>query len=520
MFIRTKKNKSGSTSVMAIESVRLSGKTHPIPRVIKNFGSANNDKDIAALQEEAKQYVLNFSKTDVSVLSGLIIKHGSDINSCTTRNIGFSGIFDNLYRIVFGGLHINKSTDKIIKDLAIMRIIDPKSKRRTAYESGNYGFDLKLQNVYKAMDKLDDDVIKQIKKLAYKNTTRLLDKLDLIFYDLTTVSFETNCQDDLRDFGFSKDGKHQHVQIVLALVITKHGLPVDYELFQGNTYEGNTLITVLKDLKVKHKIDKITVVADSGLISKHNVSQLNQLGFNYILGGRIKSCSRQIQSSVFDSDYTDLNEDLRCKVHSLSDTEELFIYHSEKRAEKDAYDRNRAIEKIKKCVGTNCKTKLSGTFKKPYVKISSESVIEIDQSKLDKVAKFDGYFSLQTNIKDKAIEIFNCYKGLWQIEQTFRISKHNLRIRPVFHYSLRRIKAHFAICYMSLAMLRTLEYMTQKENCYIPIEQLFLLLDKVMVTQININKKAYNVLNDFPDELTPIYKCVKTKIPVRLTLAG
>ena len=109
------------------------------------------------------------------------------------------------------------------------------------------------------------------------------------------------------------------------------------------------------------------------------------------------------------------------------------------------------------------------------------------------------------------------YRGLWQIEQTFRLSKYNLKLRPIFHYSLRRIKAHFAICYVALVIIRTLEYLTRSDNCYIPIEQLCLLLEQVMVTNIISKGNVYNISNNFPDELIPIYKCTNTKIPTRFS---
>jgi len=454
----------------------------------------------------------------------LVIKDATDINSCVSTHIGFKGIFSDLYKNIFAGIDLKSRSNQILQDLAIMRIVNPKSKRYTANESSNYGFDLNLDSIYKAMDRIDDDIIQQIKHIAYRNTKRLLnikesDDLDLLFYDLTTLSFETNCQNALREFGFSKDGKHQHVQIMLALIITKSGLPVGYELFCGNMYEGNTLIPTLKGLKEKYKINKVIVVADSGLISKNNVDQIKDIGFDYIIGGRIKNSPKQIKEEVFNqSGYEDLNEDMRCKVYDICEKnrDKLLIYHSKKRAAKDLYDRNKSLEKIMKQVGKDVKSMLSGALKKSYVKLSEDAKIEIDQDKLEEIAKFDGYFSLQTNVKDfKMMEIIDHYRGLWQIEQTFRISKYNLKIRPVFHYSVERIKAHFAICYVALVILRTLEYTMIKNNCYTPIEQLFSLLDKVIVTSISSKGNNYNICNDFPEELIPIYKCTKTKIPPR-----
>ena len=107
------------------------------------------------------------------------------------------------------------------------------------------------------------------------------------------------------------------------------------------------------------------------------------------------------------------------------------------------------------------------------------------------------------------------YKGLWQVEQTFRITKHNLEICPIYHFVDRRIKAHFAICYIALTLVRTLEVMMHRNNCYIPIEQLLQLLQRVIVTRIISKGYTYDITQDFPSELVKIYRCVKTKIPNR-----
>ena len=655
MWIKFKKNKSGSKTVQLVETIRVLGKKQPIPRVVKIFGTAKADEELLCLKNDAQKYLDNLPKVqyEKSTAGSLVIKDGTDIESCTTTNIGFNAIFGNLYNRIFSELDLKANCKQIVKNLAIMRIANPKSKRHTSNQAKDYNLELNLHNVYKSMDKIDDNIIKQIQNLAYKNTKSLLnlgrnENLDLLFYDLTTIYFETNCQDALREFGFSKDGKHQHVQIMLALIVTKHGLPVGYELFNGSMYEGHTLIPTLKSLKERYQIDRITVVADSGLISEYNIEQIKECGFDYIIGGRIKNSSQETKEQILDlTQYQELNDDLRyttydnCHsvksykyriintnlpetnsgleltqidtntnqstdakldliakiaiaqsklkseqigfiMHHSDDTDtilavlkngavleiandqantaiytilsnacinhkklsaaaikllsnnetlnrfiqtdkankhdKIFVYHSQTRAKKDAYERCKNLEKIKNHVNQNLKNKLTGCLKKPYVKLTNATSIEIDYDKLAETAKLDGYFSLQTNITDlSAKDIIDNYRGLWQIEQTFRLSKYNLKLRPIFHYSLRRIKAHFTICYIALVIIRTLEYLTKSNNCYIPIEQLCSLLEQVMVTNIISKGNAYNISNNFPDELIPIYKCTNTKIPTRFS---
>ena len=333
--------------------------------------------------------------------------------------------------------------------------------------------------------------------------------LDVLFYDLTTIYFEVNNQDELRDFGFSKDGKHHHVQIVLAVIVTHGGLPISYEIFQGNTYEGHTLIPTILELKKKYNITRIILVADSGLINKENIASLNEANWEYIIGARLKNSSKQILKAAFaEEGYINLNDDLKSKIYNLTKKniitkDKLVIYYSAKRAKKDAYDRTLAVEKIKKHIGSSAKNKLAGSLRKPYVTLTEASHIDLDEEKLAATSKFDGYFAIQTNIKDcNPQDILDNYRGLYQIEQTFRISKYNLKIRPIFHYNPSRIKAHFAICYVALVLLRTLEFKTKQNNSYIPIEQLHELLLKVTTIKItNRDNKNFKITTNFPKEL-------------------
>lgn len=377
------------------------------------------------------------------------------------------------------------------------------------------------------MDRLDDNIINKIKKISFQNTKDLLTNsnmtLDILFYDITTVYFEVNTKDDLRDFGFSKDGKHQHVQIVLAIIVTNEGLPVSYEIFKGNTYEGGTLVSAILKLKQEYNIKRVILIADSGLINKNNIDAIKEAKLEYIIGARIKNSSKKILEAVFCEDgYVKLNDDIKSKMYCLVDknnkktNDKLVIYSSFKRAKKDLYDRELALEKIKKHLGSTATNKLSGVLKKSYVTLSKQSFIQIDAKKLQKAARFDGIFAIQTNVKNcNPKEILDYYKGLYQVEQTFKISKYNLRIRPVFHYNLDRIKAHFAICYISLVLIRTLEFTMKQHNVYIPIEQLHELLSKVTAIRITDINKEFYITTDFPKELKPLYKCLNIKEPLR-----
>jgi transposase len=531
MYIRLKQNISGTTSVLLVTSQRLPGKKHPYSRILKSFGCAKNAEELAELKLIAENYLkaMHSDKAPKASLDSLVIQTAADISSCTTRTRGFHDVYNKLFSTIFANTSLKPKGNEMLSQLAIMRIIDPKSKNYTANIASNFGYDLKVDNIYKLMDRINDEAISKIQACGYNNTKRLLaeeqQKLDLLFYDLTSIYFETNTQDELRNFGFSKDGKSQHVQIMLAMIVTHHGLPVAYETFEGNIYEGSTLIPSLMALRKKYKIDRVIVVADSGLINKHNVEQIAAAGMEYVIGARLKNSSQAIiNKALSQKDYENISDGVRGKLHFFIDKKtqkptghKLMFYHSQDRERKDAYDRDKAIKKISKQIGQKAKSKLSGALRKSYVTLSQEdSVIGIDEDKIKEIAQFDGYFTIQTNIKNSnPSDILQYYSGLWQIEQTFRITKYNLKIRPVFHYTPARIKAHFAICYIALVLIRTLELTMRRAECYIPIEQLHELLSQVKEVDIVSRDKSFCISTDFPPNLAPIYKVIKMKPPNR-----
>lgn len=527
MFIRKKKNASGSTSIMLLTSDRRPGKKHSNLRLLKNFGASSDENELAILiqkAEEYKKHLISVSpKTPV-----LKIVSPRDIQQCFSMNIGFSDVYGKFFDNVFSSLNLKSHELKKLHDLIVMRIASPASKRKTAMISRDYGMDFNVDSIYKLMDQLTEDTVIQAKKTVYYHSTSLLknqnETVDVMFYDLTTVYFETNSQDILRDFGFSKDGKCQHVQIMLAVIVTKHGLPIDYEEFPGNCYEGHTLIPVIEKIKERYNIDQTVLVADAALMNKINLSALTEKKINYVIAARIKNTKKETQELVLDeSGYKNIctseKDVILSKEIPLPTEGTLIAFHSTKRARKDEYDREKSIDKIKKYLNSTAKNQLTSRLKKPYVKISKKAKLEIDLDKLNREKQFDGFFGIQTNLeKINPKEILNTYRGLWQVEQTFRIAKSTLEIRPVFHYNTDRIRAHFLICYMSLAVIRYVEFELLKNNLHYPVEQLHFLLNQMRVTKVHhADKNIYVLREDISPELTSIYKALNITLPKKFS---
>lgn len=521
MFIRKKKNAGGTTSIMLVTSKRKSGKKHSNLHLLKNFGASNDETELNKLIQTAEEYKKHLISASPKT-SVLKIISPRDIQHCFSMNIGFSDIYGKFFDNIFSSLKLKSHELKKLRDLIVMRIASPASKRKTAMISRDYGMECNVDCIYKLMDELTENTINQAKKIIYNHSIELLkeqkETIDVMFYDLTTVYFETNSDDALRNFGFSKDGKCQHVQIMLAVIVTKHGLPIDYQEFPGNCYEGHTLIPVIEKIKARYNIDQTVLVADAALMNTINLSALTEKKINYVIAARVKNMKKNIKENILDQagyqTISSTKEDSILSKKIKLETGTLIAFHSSKRARKDAYEREKALDKIQQYLNSTAKSQLTSRLKKSYVKVSKGAKLEIDLDKLNQEKLFDGFFGIQTNLESiNAKEILNTYRGLWQVEQTFRIAKSNLEIRPVFHYNTDRIRAHFLICYMSLALIRYVEFELIKNNLHYPIDQLHFLLNQMRVMNVHhTDGNLYVLREDVPAELIAIYKALKIRL--------
>jgi transposase len=501
MHVRVRKNKSGTTSIFVVACKRFEGKKNPQPLLVKSFGSSADPQKIASLYKEAQQFA-----TSTKYMPFLRINNENDIESSVIKNVGFEQVYGTILEKHFRmeELRLSNNNSEVLRELILMRIAEPVSKLKTSSIAAGFNCnELSPNKIYKLMDKITESVIANIKQQVFLNTQKLLatKSLRVLFYDLTTIYFENNNPSDLKALGFSKDGKSQHVQISLALIVTEFGLPVGYEIFPGNIYEGKTLLPTLFKLREDYKIQDVAIVADSAMLSSFNLNELTQHGFNYIVAARVKNLNAALSKELLHPNgYNELNEDIRHKTVSI-DKARLIICHSKKRAEKDNYERNITIKRLEKHLGGSSKNIIRSSLKKPYIKLTKASTVTLDVEKLEQVKKYDGYFGFYTNTNATAATIIEQYRGLWQVEQTFRITKHNLAIRPVYHYEDHRILAHFAICFLALAVVRTAEYLLAQNNLQTSTEKLHQLLRQINCMQIYSKNQKFLITPNLPPEI-------------------
>jgi len=379
----------------------------------------------------------------------------------------YGGLFDELgYPHVIKDPARHKATVKIFRDIVLGRIANPQSKRSTVgMLEKDFGIALDLDHVYKMMDSLDDAAIERLKDITYKNTAGLFnEKIDVIFFDCTTIYFETFEEDSLRRNGYSKDLKFNQPQVLLAMMVTKEGLPIGYQVFEGDVYEGHTVIKALKSIKQKRRLGKVIFVADAGMFNKENLQELDELEeekLEYIVGARIKNMPKTLQEQILDKkNYKEINDGFKVGEFEYKGRK-LIVSYRQERANKDAHDRDKAIKRLKKKLEKqkNAKAYLSNYGNKKYLKIEGTNLIELDEEKIKNAAKWDGLKGVISNAQDITNpEILEQYNNLWNVENAFRITKHDLRVRPVFHWKPSRVKAHLAISFTAYALVKHLEY--------------------------------------------------------------
>lgn len=456
MFIRRKKNRNGSFSITIIDKSRGHYK------VIKSFGSAVTADKIAELHSQASLYLQQLQKQQNLFSSTIDVWLRAFLKTIKNSELGVIGP-----ELVFGRLYdhvgFNKIDEPLFRHLVISRLVFPLSKLKTIDYLYRYqGINLKPTTVYRFLDKLNSQLKEQIQQIAYEQTLRTLKgTISIVFYDMTTLYFEASDEDDLRKTGFSKEGKHQNPQIYLGLLVALGGYAIGYDIFEGNISEGRTLLPTIEKLTQRFGLSQPVIVADAGLLSNDNVQLLEQKGYRYILGARIKNESHAITKQILSYH---LNDDQYSIIQK--DNCSLIIHYSDKRAAKDAHNRKRGLFRLEKQLksGKLTKANINNKGYNKYLKIEGNVQITIDYDKYKSDARWDGLKGYISNTKLPARQIIDSYKNLWEIEKAFRMSKTDLRIRPVYHRLKNRIEAHICIAFSAYCLYKELERILKKQK--------------------------------------------------------
>jgi transposase len=452
MFVRKKKNPSGIISVQVID------KSQGTYRVVKTIGNSSDTSIIDELYRQGKRWISqHLGEQDIfeQATRESEEKQVVDYLLSNVENILINGtqlILDK----VFKSIGFDELNDDILKHLVTARLSQPLSKSATVnYLKSYFDEDVQLHMIYRYLDKLYNTQQDKIQQISIEHTRKILGgKIGLIFYDVTTLYFETDHGDELRETGFSKDGKHNQPQVVLGLLVSRDGYPLSYSLFNGSQYEGRTMLPLVEDFVQRFNLDDFVVVADSGLMNKTNVNLLESGGYKYILGARIKNEAEKTKQWILSLEKRD------GEFHELRmGDNRLIVGYSEKRAKKDRYNREKGVKRLQKAYksGNITKENINKRGYNKFLEISDNVKVRIDQQKISEDEKWDGLKGYLTNTSLPAKEVYEQYNGLWIIENAFRVTKSTIEIRPMFHFTPRRIEAHVCICFVAYKVYKELE---------------------------------------------------------------
>lgn len=453
MFVRRKPNKSGSFSIQVVDKVRGHYK------LIRSFGSSKSEEDLSAMEKDAADLIATYGGQTVidfeQSRKEKEMEHAEKLfdSIVDIRQDGVRLILEPIYN----AMGFDALGDETLKFLSIARICQPKSKVATVgYLKRHFDEDVNLNRIYRYMDTLYNTRREQIQQISVEHTRRLLGgRIGIVFYDVTTLYFETAREDVLRSPGFSKDGKTAESQIVLGLLVSRDGYPLSYNVFNGGQYEGRTMIPIIDDFVRRFSLTDFIVVADAGLLSRKNITLLKQAGYKFILGGRIKKESKVVQDWVLS---------LKKDPHKHNETvingnERIIVSYSDQRAAKDRHNRDKGIQRLRKAYssGKINKRNVNQRGYNKFLVIENDVMVSIDEDKIAADARWDGLKSYVTNTDLSASEVIDQYHGLWVVERAFRITKGTLEARPIFHFTERRIEAHICICFVAYKLYKELE---------------------------------------------------------------
>ena len=545
-------------SVHLVESVRVDGRVKQV--FIEHIGTAPEGPEYEALWkrgEERRRWHLRkrHGKLPGSLFGGsaivdrlarlrqrdapgpaLPVADARALREWKRVVLGFREVFGQLFAELglqgLGGSVRSGGMVSRLRDTVLLRLQWPgRSKRYQVRRTvGESELGARLQRLYRLMDWLDEARIEGIKRAVGGAVSGLLgSKVEVVFCDVTTLAFCSEQSDELRKRGYSKDGKPHRVQVVMALMQTEEGLPVGYQLFPGNTAEVKTLLPMVEELRSRYEVERLVVVGDAGLLSQKNLEAMDRAGFEWVVAARLRQLpqvdfaelSAEAEGwSVYAGDAEDRAEPggrgPQIREHWLREGphrgRRLVATYSPLRARRHAHQREDAVERARR----ESKGELVGKSRAGRFLRLEKGALSFDEEAEKRDALFDGLHGVLTSLEEPVEWVRAQYSQLWEIEHGFRVLKHTLASRPVFHWTERRVRAHIAICYLAFALLRLLRHRYRLAHPGHPVPSEERLLEELGEVQCSLvhdpgSKRDFALAGPITGEQRRIYAAVGLK---------
>lgn len=494
MYIRKKKYPSGNVGIIVVE--KINGKM----KELATIGIARSNDDVETLVKRGKEWIdreqqrrhprLDLFGEERLKCAQELINAEQLLNSIT--NITIEGA-DLILDRVFDNVGFNRIEDDIFRKLVKARLSYPASKAATVeYLKNHFDDDVSLSKIYRYLDKLSDIQHRIVHDISVEHTRKILGgHIGVLFYDVTTLYFEADYEDELRKTGFSKEGRHKNPQIILGLLVSLGGYPLAYCIHEGNKYEGHTMLPVVTEFVRKYNLEDFIVVADSGLMNGDNIADLEANGYNYIIGAKIKTESKKIKEWILNQPKIDR----RIVEYDKGDGRRLLVGYTVDRARKDAYNREKGVRRLEKAYrrGTLTKENINKRGYNKFLTMEGDVKVSIDYDKLEADAKWDGLKGYLTNTDIPASQVYAAYHNLWHVERAFRISKSKIEIRPMFHFTRRRIEAHVCICFVALKVYKELERLLKQAGINMSVDKVLAIAQTIVTIQLTLPQNKQTI---------------------------
>lgn len=449
-FIRKVTTASGATAV------QIAHKVHGHIVRIEHIGSAHTDAELALLVSLAKQRLQGAQQSLFTEPEDTV--HGMKIG----LKQSFSDVLWQCLTLQYQRLGFDQLADEHFKYLCLARLVEPTSKLdsiRVLQDLGVGG--VSKSGLHRCLKRIvAKDYRDKLAKLCFAHASQGAG-ITLVLYDVTTLYFEIQKEDepDGDNHGYRKSGmskeRRLEPQVIVGLLVDQNGFPLELHSFKGNKAETKTILPVLEAFKKRHGLVGLTVVADAGMLSAKNLKELTGAGYTYIVGSRMNKIPYAI------AEYQQTQQELTDKQIIAAKTDipgQRIIYqYREKRAKLDLRNIAKQIEKAEKIIAGKTAVKKAKFL---TVTANTKQTKVLNQTLIDKATSLAGIKGYVTNLPKTAASnerVIAYYHELWHVEQSFRMSKYDLKARPIFHHKQEAIEAHLTVVMAALAVGRTIE---------------------------------------------------------------
>lgn len=473
-FIRKVKTSSGATAVQIAHKQK--GK---ITKII-HIGSAHSEEELNVLlaianeRLQANQLVLF---PEVQTTQRVRIKQT------------FSGLLCATLQEEYKKLGFDRLDYKVFESLCVARIVEPTSKLdslRVMEELGMNAFDRnKLYRCLKKTTKLD--YRKAISQACFEHVRET--ELTLVLYDVTTLYFEVQKEDDYRKPGMSKE-RQLEPQIIIGLLVDRTGFPLGLQSFEGNKAETKTILPVIEAFLTQNGLTQTTIVADAAMLSASNLAAITEAGYTYIVGSRLHKIPYDIAA------YQKIGElsDQQIMTMRMDGYRVIYQYRS-KRAALDLRNIEKQVDKAKKALNGQIPAN-----KTKFLSVKAKSK-QLNQKLIDKAKALAGIKGYVTNLDIPDEQVIAYYHQLFHVEATFRMAKSDLKARPIYHQNREAIDAHLTIVFAALAISKKIELQTG-----LSIKQFIKLLRPIRSGIISFNGKEVLAEPEIPEAVSMVLK--------------